>query len=95
LPIALQKAKTLLEGNGVKVKSDLNHGFCHSIYFDDPVNQVALEFATWTHPCDVEEPFLQDPNPVPAALAAIGTERYERYQLHYDPDGKGGEGARH
>jgi catechol 2,3-dioxygenase-like lactoylglutathione lyase family enzyme len=90
----LQKAKTHLEENGVKIKSDLNHGFCHSIYFDDPVNKIALEFATWLHPCDVEEPFIQDPAPVPAALAAIGAERYERYQLHYAPDGHGGEGPR-
>jgi len=87
----LQKAKKLLEDNGVKVKSELDHGFCHSIYFDDPVNGIALEFATWQHPCDEEEPFLQDPNPVPAALAAIGPDRYERYQLHYNPDGHGGE----
>ena len=55
---------------------------------------IALEFATWQHACDEEEPFLQDPNPVPAALAAIGPERYERFQLHYDPDGHGGEGSR-
>jgi hypothetical protein len=91
----LQKAKTYLEENGIKVKSELDHGFCHSIYFDDPVNNIALEFATWQHAADEEEPFLQDPNPVPAALAAIGAERYERYQLRYSPDGRGGEGPRH
>ncbi|MFJ7949673.1 VOC family protein [Streptomyces sp. NPDC096354] len=90
----LQKAKALLEENGVKIKSELDHGFCHSIYFDDPVNQIALEFATWTHPCDVEEPFLQDPNPVPAALDAITAEKYQRHQLRYSPDGHGGEGPR-
>jgi catechol 2,3-dioxygenase-like lactoylglutathione lyase family enzyme len=90
----LQKAKKHLENNGVKIKSELDHGFCHSIYFEDPVNKIALEFATWQHPCDVEEPFLQDPSPVPAALAAIGRERYERYQLNFDPDGHGGEGPR-
>ena len=90
----LQKAKRHLEDNGVKIKSELDHGFCHSIYFEDPVNLIALEFATWQHPCDVEEPFLQDPNPVPSALAAIGQERYDRYLLHYDPDGHGGEGPR-
>jgi catechol 2,3-dioxygenase-like lactoylglutathione lyase family enzyme len=90
----LQKAKRLLEENGVKIKSELDHGFCHSIYFEDPVNHIALEFATWQHACDEEEPFLQDPAPVPAALAAIGAERYERYQLHYNPDGHGGEGPR-
>jgi catechol 2,3-dioxygenase-like lactoylglutathione lyase family enzyme len=91
----LQKAKALLEQNGVEVKSDLDHGFCHSIYFDDPVNGIALEFATWKHPCDVEEPFLQDPDPVPAALAAIGAEKYEKLRLHYTPDGEGGERPRH
>ncbi|MCI2422112.1 VOC family protein [Saccharopolyspora sp. K220] len=90
----LRKAKELLEDNGVEVKFDLDHGFCRSIHFDDPINQIALGFATWQHPCDEEEPFLQDPNPVPAALAAIGRERYGRYQLHYDPDGRGGEGPR-
>ena len=86
----LQNAKTLLEANGVKIKSDLDHGFCHSIYFEDPVNKVALEFATWKHACDAEEPFLQDPNPVPAALEAIGQDKYSRFQLHYSPDGHGG-----
>ena len=87
----LQKAKQHLEANGIKIKSDLDHGFCHSIYFEDPVNKIALEFATWTHPCDEEEPFLQDLNPVPAAIAAIGTDRYARYQLHFTPDGHGAE----
>jgi catechol 2,3-dioxygenase-like lactoylglutathione lyase family enzyme len=86
----LQNAKTLLEANGVKIKSDLDHGFCHSIYFEDPVNKIALEFATWQHACDAEEPFLQDPNPVPAALEAIGQDKYSRFQLHYSPDGHGG-----
>ncbi|WP_457142365.1 VOC family protein [Mycobacterium sp. URHB0021] len=86
----LQNAKTLLEANGVKIKSDLDHGFCHSIYFEDPVNKIALEFATWKHACDAEEPFLQDPNPVPAALEAIGQDKYSRFQLHYSPDGHGG-----
>jgi catechol 2,3-dioxygenase-like lactoylglutathione lyase family enzyme len=87
----LQKAKNHLELNGIKIKSELDHGFCHSIYFDDPVNNIALEFATWTHACDEEEPFLQDPTPVPAALEAIGAERYDRFQLRYTPDGHGGE----
>jgi len=86
----LQNAKTLLEANGVKIKSDLDHGFCHSIYFEDPVNKIALEFATWQHACDAEEPFLQDPNPVAAALDAIGQDKYSRFQLHYSPDGHGG-----
>ena len=49
----------------VKINSELDHGFCHSIYFEDPVNKIALEFATWQHPCDTAQPFLQDPNPVP------------------------------
>lgn len=87
----LQKAKALLEQNEIPVKSDLDHGFCHSIYFDDPVNGIALEFATWQHPCDVEQPFLQDPDPVPAALAAIGPEKYQEHRLRYTPDGHGGE----
>lgn len=89
----LQRAKALLEDNGVKVKSELDHGFCHSIYFDDPVNDIALEFATWQHPCDVEQPFLQDPDPVPAAREAIGEDKYRQHQLHYSPDGQGAEGA--
>lgn len=87
----LQKAKALLEQNEIPVKSDLDHGFCHSIYFDDPVNGIALEFATWQHPCDLEQPFLQDPDPVPAALAAIGPEKYQEHRLRYTPDGHGGE----
>jgi len=90
----LQKAKALLEQNEIPVKSDLDHGFCHSIYFDDPVNGIALEFATWQHPCDLEQPFLQDPDPVPSALSAIGAANYEKHRLRYTPDGHGGEGSR-
>src|SRR3984957_21345406 len=90
----LQKAKTLLEEAGVKIKSELDHGFCHSIYFDDPVNQIALEFATWQHPCDTAQPFLQDPDPVPAALAAIAQDAYGDPLLHYPPDGPGGDEPR-
>jgi catechol 2,3-dioxygenase-like lactoylglutathione lyase family enzyme len=90
----LQNAKKVLELNDVKIKSELDHGFCHSIYFEDPVNKIALEFATWTHPCDTAQPFLQDPTPVPAALAAIGADTYHEHQLHYTPDGHGGEGGR-
>jgi catechol 2,3-dioxygenase-like lactoylglutathione lyase family enzyme len=90
----LQNAKKTLELAGVKIKSELDHGFCHSIYFEDPVNKIALEFATWTHPCDTAQPFLQDPNPVPAALAAIGQDVYSEHRLHYTPDGHGGEGER-
>jgi catechol 2,3-dioxygenase-like lactoylglutathione lyase family enzyme len=87
----LQHAKKHLELNGVKIKSELDHGFCHSIYFEDPVNKIALEFATWTHPCDTAQPFLQDASPVPAALEAIGPDVYAEHQLRYTPDGHGGE----
>jgi catechol 2,3-dioxygenase-like lactoylglutathione lyase family enzyme len=87
----LQNAKKVLELNGIKIKSELDHGFCHSIYFEDPVNKIALEFATWQHPCDTAQPFLQDPNPVPAALAAIGEDTYDQHLLRYTPDGHGGE----
>jgi hypothetical protein len=73
----LQNAKKTLELAGVKIKSELDHGFCHSICFEDPVNKIALEFATWTHPCDTAQPFLQDPDPVPAALS--GAEMTSRY----------------
>jgi catechol 2,3-dioxygenase-like lactoylglutathione lyase family enzyme len=90
----LQNAKKVLELAGVKIKSELDHGFCHSIYFEDPVNQIALEFATWQHPCDVAQPFLQDPDPVPAALAAIGPDAYGEHLLHYTPDGHGGDEPR-
>ncbi|QYN22867.1 VOC family protein [Amycolatopsis sp. DSM 110486] len=86
----LQHAKSVLEENGIKVNSELDHGFCHSIYFEDPVNKIALEFATWQHPCDVAQPFLQDPEPVPAALAAIGSDVYGQHLLQYTPDGHGG-----
>ena len=91
----LQNAKKVLELNGVKIRSELDHGFCHSIYFEDPVNKIALEFATWQHPCDVAQPFLQDSDPVPAALAAICKDTYDQHLLHYTPDGEGGEGPRH
>jgi len=87
----LPRAKQVLEDNGVKINSELDHGFCHSIYFEDPVNKIALEFATWQHPCDVAQPFLQDPDPVPAALAAIGQAAYDAHLLRYIPDGHGGE----
>lgn len=90
----LQNAKKVLELNGVKINSELDHGFCHSIYFEDPVNKIALEFATWQHPCDTAQPFLQDADPVPSALAAIGQAAYDQHLLRFTPDGHGGEGPR-
>ena len=90
----LQNAKKVLELNDVKINSELDHGFCHSIYFEDPVNKIALEFATWQHPCDTAQPFLQDPEPVPSALAAIGQAAYDQHLLRFTPDGHGGDGPR-
>ena len=69
--------------------STIRHGFCKSIYFDDPVNGINLEFAVYTAKCTEEEPFLQDDQPVPAAAQYLG-DRQERFLLHFVPDGKGG-----
>jgi catechol 2,3-dioxygenase-like lactoylglutathione lyase family enzyme len=86
---ALEEARQHLLANGIKIKHDLDHGFCKSIYFDDPVNGINLEFAVYIAKCTEEEPFLQDDQPVPAAAQYLG-DRQERFLLHFVPDGKGG-----
>ena len=86
---ALNEAREHLLANGIKIKHDLDHGFCKSIYFDDPGNGINLEFAVYTAKCTEEEPFLQDAAPTPAAAAYLGS-RQEDFLLHFTPDGHGG-----
>jgi Glyoxalase/Bleomycin resistance protein/Dioxygenase superfamily len=86
----LQAARQRLIENGIPIKHDLDHGFCHSIYFDDPVNGINMEFAVWQAPCTPEEPFLQDWNPTPAALDHLG-DKQTKHLLHFAVDGQGGD----
>ena len=42
---ALQRVRERLEDGGVPVRGPVDHGLCHSIYFDDP-NGISLEVCT-------------------------------------------------
>lgn len=48
---------------GVPVSEVVNHGFVHSVYFEDP-NGISLEFSYMAG--TYEEPFYGDPEPVAA-----------------------------
>lgn len=77
----LEAAKRKLEAHGIGVSKVIDHFFCKSIYFKDP-NGIHLEFATSTLPMTVEQPFLEDPEPVPAAREVLG-DQVEKYGVSF------------
>ncbi len=68
----LDSEKSLLElqarvrSHGVAATDIVDHGFIHSIYFEDP-NGISLEFSVWTKDL-TQHPELKDTDPVPAML---------------------------
>ena len=55
-----------VRSHGVPATDIVDHGFIHSIYFEDP-NGISLEFSAWTKDL-TKTPQLNDKNPVPAML---------------------------
>ena len=70
---ALHALRSRLKEAGCEVTDVVDHGFIHSIYFNDP-NGIALEASWWVvdptgRIADYADPELfADPNPVPAVL---------------------------
>ena len=68
---ALHELRNRLMAYGCEVTDVVDHGFIHSIYFNDP-NGIALEASWWVvdptgRIADYADPELfSDPNPVPA-----------------------------
>jgi catechol 2,3-dioxygenase-like lactoylglutathione lyase family enzyme len=68
---ALHELRNRLKAYGCEVTDVVDHGFIHSIYFNDP-NGIALEASWWVvdptgRLADYADPELfSDPNPVPA-----------------------------
>jgi len=62
----LAHAKQRLEAAGHTASDIIDHGLCHSLYFEDP-NGISIELAVWMQ--DLErEPMFADEDPIPAAL---------------------------
>ena len=59
---SLLELQARLRRQGVPASDVVDHGFIHSIYFEDP-NGISLEFSVWTRKLD-ERPELRDPTPV-------------------------------
>ena len=70
----LLDTKAQLEAHGVKVSEVVDHMFCRSIYFRDH-NGIYLEYAVYVEQCRPDTPFLQDADPVPAALKHLGNKQ--------------------
>lgn len=81
----LDAAKRHLIAKGVEIKSEIDHTFCRSIYFEDP-NGITLELSVYQHPCTPEQPFLQDPEPTPATRKHLG-DKQEKFLLSFGKRG--------
>lgn len=65
----LQAIREALQEKGVPVTDVVDHDWCHSIYFDDPVNGLKLEYACYTRPLTPEDAELKERFELP--LAAV------------------------
>jgi len=62
-----------LLAQGVPVTEIVDHDWCHSIYFDDPVNGIKLEYACYTRELTEEDADLAVRFEIPlAAVRAMG-----------------------
>lgn len=78
----LVEMKRHLESHGVEVSDVIDHFFTKSIYFRDP-NGCYMEFSAYTAVCKPDEPFLQDANPVPAAIKHLG-DKQKKFLLKFE-----------
>lgn len=62
----LAAARQRLMEHNVAIR-DVDHGYCQSVYFNDPVNGILLELSVWRVEASPEHPHQQDDNPTPAA----------------------------
>ncbi|HSM55606.1 MAG TPA: VOC family protein [Candidatus Sulfomarinibacteraceae bacterium] len=68
-PEKLQAIREELQAKGIPVTEVVDHDWCHSIYFDDPVNGLKLEYACYTRSLTVEDAELTERFELP--LAAV------------------------
>jgi catechol 2,3-dioxygenase-like lactoylglutathione lyase family enzyme len=62
----LTNAQRRLRAAGYQASDLIDHGLCHSLYFEDP-NGISIELAVWMQNLD-DEPLFADEDPIPAAL---------------------------
>lgn len=55
----LEEIRANIDAKGTKVTSVIDHDWCKSIYFDDPVNGVALEYAAYARAFNEDDRTLQ------------------------------------
>ncbi len=79
----LHAAREHLLAHGVDCSDVVDHLFCKSIYFNSPEGHY-LEYAVYSRNWTPERPFLQDRQPTPAALRAIGEDAYRRHALDFE-----------
>ncbi len=74
----LDDARAHMVSKGLEVSPVLDHGYLKSIYTRDP-NGIVVEISCFTQPCNAEHPFIDDPDPLPAARAYLG-DKLERFR---------------
>ncbi|HEU0166538.1 MAG TPA: VOC family protein [Chloroflexota bacterium] len=62
----LEAARARLDREGVAYRQ-VDHGYCMSVYLQDPVNDITLELSVWTVEASPEHPHQQDSDPTPTA----------------------------
>lgn len=73
-PHELAAKREELLAEGVPVTEIVDHDWCHSIYFDDPVNGIQLEYACYTRELTDQDAELAVRFEIPvAAVRAMGT----------------------
>lgn len=82
------KREALLD-QGVPVTEIVDHDWCHSIYFDDPVNGIKLEYACYTRSLTEEDAELavRFEIPIAAVRAMARPERSERSEPYNRQNG--------
>ncbi len=69
----------------VSVSDVVDHTVIHSIYFDDPVTGASLEASVWVQDIDAV-PYWGDPDPVPAARAAMAARPVDAKKPNLPPE---------
>jgi catechol 2,3-dioxygenase-like lactoylglutathione lyase family enzyme len=73
----LERVREHLDSHGVKVTPVMDHDWCRSIYFFDPVNNLSLEFCTIVRDFTEDDRTLQHRFTAPRALLEVSVEALE------------------
>lgn len=74
----LDDARAHMQAKGLEVSPVLDHGYLKSIYTRDP-NGIVVEVSCFVQPCNAAHPYIDDPDPTPAARAHLG-DRFARFK---------------